>query len=79
MARVHGYKVTLKGFIRVEKGDLDAHGDAIALLKRVKGGDLTGLVLSDAQLDTRQTSYDPDVVKTERKQVKKTRAAQGSK
>jgi hypothetical protein len=77
MARVYGYRVTLKGFIPVARGDLDAQNEAITLLRRVKAGDLSGLVLQDVNLDTRQTSYDPDAVKAERKQVKRTRKAQG--
>lgn len=72
MARVSGYKVTITGFLPVEKGSLDsaietaqaiktakAGGSAAALLKKMKGVEITEK-MGSADLDGEDANTDPD-------------------
>jgi hypothetical protein len=78
MARVHGYRVTLKGFMAVDKKSLDAQHEAIGALRAANSGEVPALKklaasLQNITIETRQTSYDPDAAKAEGDQVKRTR------
>jgi hypothetical protein len=75
MARVHGRKVIIKGFLAIDRKSLDAEHDAIVMLRKAQSdpaalAELAGK-LSGVTFETRQTSYDPDAAKEERDQVKR--------
>lgn len=74
MAKQHGYKVTITGFLPANRKNIEEQYQAIKLLKEGSHADILAAMLN-VKLETRPGTYDADATAAETTQVRKTRRA----